>query len=128
MSLVPFVRLIRSVASGIATPLLVLLASVVYWHLVGEGAGVGEPWDADGYWRLWYPASLALSAFAGLLLKRRAWAGGAIVTFGQLPVMWTNASADPLWLVSLPILGVLALPPVAVSALVRRIADRWRSA
>ena len=103
-------------------PLALLLVSLLYWQLVSQFSGAKEPWDADGYWRIWYPGSLALSALAGCVLRRRSWLAGVIVTFAQLPVMWVNTGFGGLLMVGATILCILAVPAVAVSAIGGRLA------
>ncbi|RSU50027.1 hypothetical protein [Sphingomonas sp. S-NIH.Pt15_0812] len=98
-------------------PILLLLCSLLYWSFVCRTEGVGEPWDAAAYWRLWYPLSFLLSAGAGLLLRSRGWMAGGVVTFAQLPVMAWNAGWGSLWAAGVLTLAVLAVPTIAVSAL-----------
>ena len=98
-----------------------LLVSAMYWQLVSQGSGVAEPWDADGYWRLWYPGSLALSAVAGFVLRSRSGLAGAIVTVAQLPVMAVHAQPGALMIGGMMILCILAIPAAAVSALAGRL-------
>ena len=107
-------------------PLALLLASLVYWQVVSHVSGAKEPWDAEGYWRIWYPGSLALSALSGFVLARRGWLAGLIVTFAQLPVMWANAGIGGLLMVGVIILCILAVPAVAMSAIGGRLA-RFRA-
>ena len=108
-------------------PIVLLAFSLFYWSLVCRVAGVSEPWDADAYWRLCYPLSVALSAGAGLLLRTRGWMAGAIVTFAQLPVMAWNAEGGEFWAAGLLLLVLLALPAMAVSTWVGRAAARRRA-
>ena len=96
-------------------PLALLLVSLLYWQLVSQFSGAKEPWDADGYWRIWYPGSLVISALSGFLLGRRGWLAGMIVTFAQLPVRWVNTGFGGLLMVGATILCILAVPAVAVS-------------
>lgn len=95
---------------------VLLMCSVLYWSFACWVTGVKEPWDADTYWRFWYPASLCLAGLAGLILKRRGWIAGAILTFAQIPVMWMNTTTGPLWTVGLITLCMLAVPAIAISA------------
>ena len=105
--------------------ILVLLAcGMLYWHLVCRVTGTREAWDADTYWRLWYPASFGLSAFAGLFFHRRGWIAGVILTFAQLPVMWLNTGAGSLWMIGIMMSCVLALPVAAISAMTGWLAAR----
>lgn len=101
-----------------------LVCSLLYWSLVCRVTGTREPWDADAYWRFWYPASFALSASAGLAFKDRGWVAGMILTFAQLPVMWLNNGIGPLWMPGLMTLCVLAVPVVGISALTGWFAAR----
>ena len=107
-------------------PLALLLVSLLYWQLVSQFSGAKEPWDADGYWLIWYPGSLALSALSGFLLGRRGWLAGMIVTFAQLPVMWVNTGFGGLLMVGATILCIVAVPAVAVSMIGGRLA-RFRA-
>ncbi|MES2421583.1 MAG: hypothetical protein V4595_09825 [Pseudomonadota bacterium] len=106
--------------------LALLLVSLLYWQLVSKFSGAREPWDADAYWRIWYPASLVVSALSGFVLGRRGWLAGTIVTFAQLPVMWVNTGIGGLWVVAMMILCILAVPAVAVSMIGGRLA-RYRA-
>lgn len=111
-----------------AKRIALLVCSLLYWHAVCRAAGVSEPWDADDYWNIWYPISLAGSGLAGPLLVRHGWLGGLIVTFAQLPIMWRSNGNGPLWLLGLLMLCTLAVPAVAASALTSRLAARRRAA
>ena len=107
------------------TKLLVLLfCSSLYWQFVSWATVTDEPWDADGYWPIWYPASFALSAIAGLALKNRGWMAGAIITFAQLPVILLNTQPGPLLAAGMAILCVLSVPVAATSALTGWLATR----
>lgn len=110
------------------TLILLFLLGVLFWLGVGRIEGVGEPWDGDWYWVLWYPLSLLLAAGAGFVVGRRGWLAGAILTFAQLPVMWLNTGGGALMIVGLLFLAVLAIPPVIVAALAGRLAVRGREA
>ena len=103
-----------------------LLVSAMYWQLASRWSGVAEPWDADGYWRLWYPVSLALSAVAGFVLRSRWGLAGAVVTVAQLLVMAVHAQPGALMLGGMMILCILAIPAAAVSALAGRLRARAR--
>ncbi|MDQ0836853.1 hypothetical protein [Sphingomonas faeni] len=103
-------------------PLMLLLVSLLYWQFVSHVSGAKEPWDADGYWRIWYPGSLVLSALSGFMLRRRGWLGGMIVTFAQLPVMWVNAGTGGLLMAGATILCILAVPAFAFSTIGGRLA------
>ncbi|MEG3082712.1 hypothetical protein U1707_03590 [Sphingomonas sp. PB2P12] len=113
---------------GLIKILVLLACSMFYWHLVCRVTGTQEPWDADTYWRVWYPVSLGLAAFAGLFFQRRGWMAGAILTFAQLPVMWLNTGAGNIWVTGIVMSCVLALPVAAISAMAGWLAVRRRSA
>ena len=91
--------------------------SMLYWLLVSHVSGAKEPWDAAGYWLIWYPGSLLLSAVGGFAFGRRGWSAGAIVTVAQLPVMWVNTEFGGLLIVGVVFLAILAVPAVMLSAL-----------
>ena len=97
------------------------VVSVLYWLLVSRVSGAKEPWDAAGYWLIWYPGSLILSAFGGFAFGRRGWSAGAIVTVAQLPVMLVNTGFGGLLIVGVVFLAVLAVPAVMLSALLGRL-------
>lgn len=103
--------------------LSLLLVSLLYWQVVSHVSGASEPWDADGYWQIWYPGSLLLSALSGFVFGRRGWLAGVIVTFAQLPVMEVNTGVDKLVIFGAMILCILAMPAVAVSTIGGRIAS-----
>jgi hypothetical protein len=107
--------------------LALLVGSALYWQSVCWLNGVTEPWDANAYWRLWYPMSFGLSALAGISFKPRGWMAGAILTFAQLPVMWLNTGPSFLWPVGVMATSVLAVPVVGISALTGWCAVRARS-
>ncbi len=114
-------------APGIARTLGVLVVGAAYWWFVARITGAAEPWDARAYWQLWYPASFAISAALGLILKEHGWIAGAIVTLAQAPVMLLNNGAGPLLGLAVLMLCVLALPVTAVSALAAWFASRPRA-
>lgn len=99
------------------TPFVLLIVSLLYWFLVGRVAGVGEPWDAAVYWRVWYPASFIGAAIGGFVLPRRGWTAGAIVTFAQFPIMWLDTGIEAFSLLALALLTLLAMPVAAVATL-----------
>jgi len=105
-----------------------LSAGIAYWYSVSLVVGVIEPWDADGFWRLWYPVALFLSAAAGFVFGKRSWLAGLLIVFAQTPVLGRNCgvggSCGQMWAAGLVMLGLLALPAAAVSALAGRMASR----
>lgn len=107
--------------------LAMVLFSAFYWHFVCWLTGAMEPWDAETYWGIWYPASFGLSALAALFFKKLGWLAGVIMTFAQLPVMWLNTGTGPLWAVGLIMLCLLAVPVSIVSAITGWIAAHPRS-
>lgn len=111
---------------GVIKVLGLLVASCLYWQIAAQTTGVHEPWDAPGYWYFWYPASLAMSAGAGLLFRVNGWWPGLVITFSQLPVMWLNTGIGPLVVFGIVFLGALAIPAMALSYLTGWIADRRR--
>lgn len=104
-----------------------LIGALVYWLAICWLSGVAEPWDARDYWRIWYMLSLGMSALAGYMLDRRGWTAGAVLTFAQFPVMWLMTGAMPVLGVSLPMLGLLALPAMVLSASTGWLAARRRT-
>ena len=97
------------------------VVSVLYWLFVSHVSGAKEPWDAAGYWLIWYPGSLLLSAVGGVAFGKRGWSAGAIVTVAQLPVMWVNTEFGGLLIVGVAFLAILAVPAVMLSALFGRL-------
>ena len=112
--------------AGVMKILVIAIIGAAYWFLVIRVSGVTEPWDAETYWSVWYPASFVLSALGGALLKKRGWLAGVILTFAQLPIMWLNAETGPLWAVGMVILCALAVPASVISWLSGWIAVRAR--
>lgn len=98
----------------------------LYWQFVSRIGEAAEPWDADAYWRLWYPLSLALSALAAFALRRRHAMAGVLITFAQLPVMWINNGIGPLVAVGVVMLCGLAIPAALISMLAGRFAASLR--
>ena len=98
-----------------------------YWRVGCELTGASEPWDGASYWSVAYPVSLVLSGGAGLLLQRRGWLAGLIITFAQLPVLLVNSGGDPLWAVGCLLLCVPAVPAAAISAACGRLSVHLRS-
>jgi hypothetical protein len=92
-----------------------MLVSFVYWIFVARMAGVAEPWDASGYWSLWYPLAFVIAAFGGLFLQTRRWLAGVVVAITQLPVILIHAHIEPLLLAGMAFLMLTALPLVAIS-------------
>ena len=113
--------------SGVVRTLSILSVGLVYWCFASGMTGAAEPWDAEAYWRIWYPGSFMISTIAGLILKERGWSAGAVVTLAQAPVMLLNNGAGPLLAVGVLTLCVLAVPVTAVSALAAWCAARARS-
>jgi hypothetical protein len=103
---------------------VLLIVSGLYWQLVCGISGASEPWDADAYWRFWYPASFALAAVAGLFFPARGWLAGATIAIAQLLVMWVNSEPGSIWVFGVALSCALAVPVVAVSALTGRFAAR----
>ncbi len=97
------------------------VVGVLYWLFVSHVSGAKEPWDAAGYWSIWYPGSLLLSAVGGFGFGRRGWSAGAIVTVAQLPVMGVNTGFGGLLIVGVAFLAILAVPAVMLSALFGRL-------
>lgn len=108
--------------------LALLAASGMYWQLACHMTGAREPWDAEAYWRLWYPFSFILAAITGCFFGKDGWLAGGIITFAQLPVMWINNGTGALVAVGVILLGILAVPAAAISLLTGRLAMRFRSA
>lgn len=104
--------------------MVVAIASGLYWQLVCRIGAVTEPWDAAGYWSIWYPASIALAAVAGAVFVRRTWLAGVIVTFAQLPVMWFHSRTGEMWMLGVLFCGALAITPTLVAALSGRLSVR----
>lgn len=104
----------------IARVLAVSVIGLAYWALVSALSGEREPWDATGYWTVAYPASIALSALVGYVLRAHAWLWGALITLAQLPLMIVNNGSGPLWAVGFILLCALAIPAMAASWLASR--------
>jgi len=101
----------------------ILAVSLGFWTAVSMIAGVAEPWDAAGYWTIFYPAALVLSAVLALLPRRFQWAVGAVVIFAQVPVVMVPSGAGPLLGAGIVIATILSIPAVALSWLSGRT---WR--
>jgi hypothetical protein len=104
--------------------LALFLLGGLYWRFVCRIGEAAEPWDTGGYWQLWYPLSLAISALAGFLLRDRRGQPGVLITFAQLPVMWINNGVGPLVAVGVVFLCGLAVPAGLISLLAGRFAPR----
>lgn len=107
--------------------LAVFIAGALYWSLLRAIDGAREPWDAAGYWIVWYPGSLALSALAGWCARGRGWAAGVLFTGAQLPFLWLHNGSDASWPFGVLLLCLLALPAAGLSWLADRIAQRTRT-
>lgn len=103
--------------------LVLALVGMLFWQVVTWVTGATEPWDAEGYWSLWYPLSLVLSGCGSFWIRTHGWLAGLIVTFSQLPGMWIGSGPGPLWALGLLMLVALALPAIAVSALAARFGN-----
>lgn len=89
--------------------------SVSFWLAASWSAGVNEPWDAQCYWTVLYPASLALTLTLGLLFQQRGWLAGPIVMFGQIPCVMMTSEAGPLLAVGILYSILLSIPAVMLS-------------
>ncbi|MCK8456786.1 hypothetical protein [Sphingomonas faeni] len=101
---------------------------ILYWQCVSQITGAKEPWDADGYWHVWYPVAFGLAAISGTALRRRGWTAGVGLSLAQLPVMWWNTGAAASWAIGLAMACLLSIPLAAVSALTALLAARARAA
>ena len=107
--------------------LVVLMLSLAFWTAVSLVAGVSEPWDAESFWRLIYPAALVLSAVAGGWFPHRSAAWGAVVMFAQIPVIIVSSGAGPLLAAGVVYAAVLSVPAMALSWLAGRARRRLRT-
>ncbi|MBC3372359.1 hypothetical protein HU762_00275 [Pseudomonas sp. SWRI92] len=102
------------------------VTSVSFWLAASWSSGVNEPWDAQCYWAVLYPASLALTLTLGLLFQKRGWVAGPIVMFGQIPCVMMASGAGPLLAVGILYCALLSIPAVMLSwgarAIYRRLA------
>ena len=100
--------------------------SVSFWLAASWSAGVNEPWDAQCFWTVLYPASLVLTLTLGLLFQKRRWLAGPIVMFGQIPCVMMTSEAGPLLAVGILYSLLLSIPAVMLSwgarAIYRRLA------
>ncbi|SQF99122.1 Uncharacterised protein [Paucimonas lemoignei] len=101
----------------------ILAVSLGFWTAVSMIAGVAEPWDAAGYWTIFYPAALVLSAVLALLPRRFQWAVGAVVIFAQVPVVLAVSGIGPLLAAGGVIAATLSIPAMVLSWLSGRT---WR--
>ncbi|MEG3168591.1 hypothetical protein U1737_10375 [Sphingomonas sp. LB3N6] len=101
---------------------------ILYWQCVSQITGAKEPWDADGYWHVWYPVAFGLAAISGTALRRRGWTAGVGLSLAQLPVMWWDIGTAASWAIGLAMACLLSIPLAAVSALTALLAARARAA
>jgi hypothetical protein len=106
---------------------LILASGLIYWQLTCLWSGSMEPWDSDRYLTLWYPVSIILSGCGGYLLGKRGWISGAVITFGQVPIVIVNNGIGPLLAAGLLILVFMAIPPIIVAFLTGRYAARRKT-
>ncbi|WLI43125.1 hypothetical protein PSH84_15960 [Pseudomonas beijingensis] len=98
--------------------------SVSFWLAASWSAGVNEPWDAQCFWTVLYPASLVLTLTLGLLFQARRWLAGPIVMFGQIPCVVMTSEAGPLLAVGILYSLLLSIPAVMMSWGTRAIYPR----
>lgn len=95
--------------------IVTLVISVSFWLAASWSADVNEPWDAQCYLTVLYPASLALTLVLGLLFQKRRWLAGPIVMFGQIPCVMISSEAGPLLAVGILYSILLSIPAVMLS-------------
>ncbi|MHC8407644.1 hypothetical protein [Pseudomonas sp. TMB3-21] len=98
--------------------------SVSFWLTASWMAGVNEPWDAQCYWTVLYPAALALTLILGLMFSKHAWLSGPIVMFGQIPCVMATSEASPLLVVGLLYALLLSIPAAMLSWVARALYRR----
>ena len=101
-----------------------LAAGTVLWSIASLLLEGREPWDAPGYWSLWYPLALLIAAVLGCLFPRRPWRWPIAVMLVQLPVMLFIAGGDggllPLGALLLLVLAVPGMLAAAIGAAIGR--------
>ncbi|SDS90174.1 hypothetical protein SAMN04490205_4027 [Pseudomonas trivialis] len=104
--------------------IVTLVISVSFWLAASWLAGVNEPWDAQRYLTVLYPASLALALTLGLLFKQRGWLAGPIVMFGQIPCVMITSEPGPLLAVGMLYCILLSIPAVMLFWIARVVCRR----
>ena len=97
--------------------LLAIGAGVALWSAIAYVGGRAEPWDAEIYWSVGYPLSLALSLLFGAAFPERPWRWPLGLTFAQLPVMVAAGSGLNLLPLGLVLLAILSLPAMLAAKL-----------
>jgi hypothetical protein len=123
----------RSLASRIQSHWLALAiglgAGSLIWAASSRITGAEEPWDADGFYALYYVGALALTGFGlGLLGPRRGSVGHLVVVYagvfvGQLAYAIAFLPGGPLWVLGVMFLAqfsVIAVFAAAIAAYFRR--------
>lgn len=91
------------------------------WLATSLVTGHHEAWDADAYWSLTYPLSIATGGGLGYWAPRSAWRWGLGVMWGQLAVLLLTASGFSLLPLGLLLFSLLALPPIGAAVLMARL-------
>ncbi len=102
----------------------VSVLGIAFWAVASLTLGKGEPWDSPHY-LAWFGAALALSGALGGVLPRGAWRWGALMIFGQLPVMAFQAGVGPLAPVGIGVLVLEAMPACLISIAASLARVRW---
>lgn len=110
----------------IVLPLIVgSAAGVAFWAIASLVLDSREPWDSPHY-IAWYLAALTLGGVLGILFARRAWLWGALIIFGQLPVMLLQTGSGSFIALGLGILVLEAVPACLVSMAAGKARTVWR--
>jgi hypothetical protein len=86
------------------------LAGLLLWSFAAALSGEREPFDAPGFWSLWWPLAIALSFGLGALLPRRSWAWSFVIMAMMAPVMILNGAGLSMMPPGLVLLAILAIP------------------
>ena len=99
--------------------LAAIATGAVLWQGSALLSGRREAWDAPLYWMLAYPLGLVAAGVIAHYHPQRAWRWGLALMWTQAVVMTLTSGGDfgllPLGLI---MFGVLAVPPMAVAAIV----------
>lgn len=103
---------------------IALVGGALLWIVTSAATGRNEAWDAQSYWTLAYPLSIALAGALAWYAPDRPWRWALAVMVSQALVLAATAGGFGLLPLGLLLFAVLALPGIAVANAVARMRRR----
>jgi hypothetical protein len=105
--------------------LIAVVLGAALWFGISMLTGKREPWDAQAYWALAYPAAILAAALLGYFYPERPWRWAALLFASQFLAMCVrNGELGNLWPLGIAVFAVLALPAVIAARLAARFNRR----